>query len=87
MPAHVSVIKAKEISDQEWELLGEDDAIISKIILCEISEKPFRITTQELEFYRQHNLPLPRVHPDIRHTERLVKRPERNLYLRKCDKT
>jgi DNA-directed RNA polymerase subunit M/transcription elongation factor TFIIS len=39
-----------------------------------------------LEFYRKHNLPLPRKHPDIRHEERLKQRPSRELHLRKCDK-
>lgn len=40
----------------------------------------------ELEFYRKHNLPIPRKHPDIRHEERMKLRPGRTLYLRSCDK-
>jgi hypothetical protein len=40
----------------------------------------------ELEFYKKLQLPLPRKHPDIRHTERLSLRPVRTLCLRMCDK-
>jgi hypothetical protein len=47
------------------------DDILKIAITCEVSAKPFRITTQELAFYRKHNIPLPRKHPDIRHTERM----------------
>jgi formylmethanofuran dehydrogenase subunit E len=32
------------------------------------------------------DLPLPRKHPDIRHQERLEKRPKRQLYLSTCNK-
>lgn len=43
-----------------------DDSIIEKVILDEENNKKFRITRYELEFYRKHNLPLPRLHPFIR---------------------
>jgi hypothetical protein len=46
-------------------------------IKCEVSEKPFRIIKQELEFYRKHNLPIPKKHPDIRHLERMKLRNPR----------
>ncbi len=49
-------------------------------------QKPFRIIKQELEFYRKHNLPIPRKHPDQRHLERMVLRNPRKLFDRKCDK-
>lgn len=64
-----------------------DDSISKKILICEVSRRPFRIIQQELNFYRKHKLPLPRKHPDIRHQERLEKRPKRELHLRTCDKT
>jgi len=47
------------------------DDILKTAITCETSGKPFRITPQELVFYRKHNIPLPRKHPDIRHSERM----------------
>jgi hypothetical protein len=43
------------------------------------------IQKAELEFYRKHNLPIPRKHPDMRHEERMKLRPGRTLYLRTCD--
>ncbi|MBP7008063.1 hypothetical protein KBB05_05150 [Patescibacteria group bacterium] len=39
----------------------------------------------EIDFYRKHNLPLPRKHPDVRHEERMKLRPGRTLFLRTCD--
>ncbi len=62
------------------------DDILNRAIECEESKKPFRIIKQELEFYRKHNLPIPRKHPDIRHKERMKLRNPRKLYDKKCDK-
>jgi len=47
------------------------DDILNWAIKCEISKKPFRIISQELEFYRKYNLPIPHKHPDIRHSYRM----------------
>ena len=41
---------------------------------------------QELEFYRQNNIPVPHLHPDERHKQRMALRNPRKLYDRKCDK-
>ena len=62
------------------------DDILNWAIQCEISKKPFRIVKQELSFYRKHNLPIPKKHPDIRHEERMKLRNPRKLFDRKCDK-
>ena len=51
-----------------------------------MTKKPFRIIKQELEFYRKHNLPIPRRHPDQRHLDRMALRNPRKLYERKRDK-
>lgn len=47
------------------------DDILNRAIECEINKKPFRIIKSELDFYRKHNLPVPRRHPDQRHIDRL----------------
>ena len=60
--------------------------VLNWAIKCEDSWKPFRIIKEELEFYRKHNLPIPRKHPDIRHKERMELRNPRKLFDRKCDK-
>ena len=62
------------------------DDILNWAIECEITKKPFRIIKQELEFYRKHNLPIPRRHPDQRHLDRMALRNPRKLYERVCDK-
>lgn len=60
------------------------DDILKKTIKCEISEKPFKITKQELEFYRKLKLPLPNHHPDQRYKDRIAQRNPRILYERTC---
>jgi hypothetical protein len=50
------------------------DEILKTAVKCEISGKLFRIIPQELAFYRKHNIPLPRKHPDVRHAERMALR-------------
>ena len=62
------------------------DDILNWAIVCEITKKPFRIIKPELEFYRKHNLPIPRRHPNRRHLDRMKLRNPRKLYDRKCDK-
>jgi len=47
------------------------DDILNRAIKCEVSEKLFKIISQELEFYRKYNLPIPRKHPDIRYLDRM----------------
>lgn len=61
------------------------DDILNWAIECEDTKKPFRITLQELEFYRKYSFPIPKKHPDIRYRQRLALRNPRNLFERKCD--
>jgi len=82
VPEWTETVKAQDLSDNIDDV---DDEILKKAVICEISGKPFRIVKPELEFYRKHNLPLPRKHPDVRHLERLSQRAPRKLYLRTCD--
>ncbi len=62
------------------------DDILNWAIKCELTEKSFRIIKQEIEFYRKYNLPIPRKHPDQRHSERMELRTSRKLFDRKCEK-
>lgn len=62
------VIKWSELPNTIDEIT---DDILKMAVLCEVSNKPFRITPQELVFYRKHHIPLPRKHPDVRHEERM----------------
>ena len=61
------------------------DDILNWAIECEVTKKPFRIISQELEFYRKHNIAIPRRHPDQRHEDRMKMKNPRKLWERKCD--
>lgn len=60
------------------------DDVLNWAITCEISQKPFKVTKHELGFYRMMNLPLPKRHPDVRHQDRMAKRPPWKLFDRPC---
>ncbi len=60
------------------------DDICTKILVCEKTGKLFKIIPQELKFYREQNLPIPRRCPDERHKERMALRNPRKLWERKC---
>jgi hypothetical protein len=62
------------------------DDITNWAIECDVTKKPFRIVRQELEFYRDMKLPIPRLHPDERHLKRMALRNPRKLWNRKCAK-
>jgi len=70
----------KEYIDNE----KERQEILSGIIKCEVSGKPFKITPTELAFYIEHGIPIPTKHYNIRHKERLTLRNPRKLYHREC---
>lgn len=62
------------------------DSILQETLVCEKSGKNFRITEQELLFYRKHLIPIPRLHPDERYRERLALRNPFTLFKRECMK-
>lgn len=62
------------------------DDILTWAIQCEESNRPFKIIRQELDFYRRHNVPVPHLHPDVRHRQRMALRNPRKLWNRKCAK-
>ena len=53
---------------------------------CKKTGKPFKITHQELKFYRKKGLPIPHLCPQDRHKNRIALQNPRKLYNRKCDK-
>lgn len=62
-----------------------DENILQRVLVCSVSGKLFRITKQELQFYRQQSIPLPRVCQQVRYQERLKLRLPRRLVTRQCD--
>jgi hypothetical protein len=62
------------------------DDVLNWAIECEITGMPFKITEQELKFYRTHGIPIPRRHPNQRHMDRMALRNPRRLFDRNCAK-
>ena len=62
------------------------DNISKQILICEATFKPYKIIPQELKFYRELNIPIPRKCPDQRHKERMALRNPRKLWQRQCVK-
>jgi hypothetical protein len=81
-------IKSSDLPETIQEV---DDKIIDEVIECAEKDSPFsvgayRITPNELAFYKRMDLPLPRVCFDIRHLRRFAKRPGYTVQKRNCGK-
>ncbi|MCX6718351.1 MAG: hypothetical protein NTY81_01970 [Candidatus Staskawiczbacteria bacterium] len=68
-----------------------DDSITNEIIGCihagkckHQCSKAFRMVPQELQFYRQLKIPIPRLCPNCRHGERIEQRNPMKLWHRQC---
>ncbi|MFA6006413.1 MAG: hypothetical protein WC764_01650 [Candidatus Paceibacterota bacterium] len=79
----LNVIKAADLPDN---IRDVTDDILHKAVLCMETGRPFRLTPYELAFYRQHNLPLPRLHPDVRINKLFEFRIPYHLYTDTCKK-
>lgn len=80
IPEWIEILKSENLP----EIFEVEDSILNKVIICEQSKRPFRLIKQELEFYKKYNIPLPRLHPDVRFKNRLAKRAKFDLFLRDC---
>jgi len=61
-----------------------DDDVVNVAIAAEGTDKLFRITKQELAFYRKYNIPLPHKDYEQRHLEREAVRNPEQLWERQC---
>lgn len=62
------------------------DDILKWAIECAETGRLFRIIPQELKFYRENDVPLPRLHPEVRHRNRLHSINPFKTWDRKCQK-
>jgi hypothetical protein len=83
-------IKSEDLPDH---IKDVTDDIVGKVIECshkgECNEQcatAFKITHEELQFYKKMNLPLPRLCPSCRHYQRFRQRSPIKLWHRKCMK-
>nr|MDD3720594.1 hypothetical protein [Candidatus Gracilibacteria bacterium] len=63
----------------------ENEKVV-EIKTCRHCYNQFEITDKNLEFYRKHNLPIPKKHPDQRHLDRISLRNPRKLFDMRCEK-
>ncbi len=70
IPAWSHVLQWNEIATLEL-----SDDVLKNIFICETSWRPFRIVKAEIDFYKKYNIWLPTKHPDVRHRERMNRRP------------
>ncbi|MDD5054675.1 MAG: hypothetical protein PHZ00_00215 [Candidatus Peribacteraceae bacterium] len=77
------IIPANQLPDSIDQI---PDDILNWAIECDATKRPFRIMKQELHFYRQMHVPVPRLHPDERHRRRMALRNPRKLWKRECAK-
>jgi len=82
--------RSEELPDN---ILDVEKDILNEIIACPNKGEQlyqcttaFKIMPDELQFYKQKNLPLPRYCPNCRHYQRLKYRNPMRLYERKCMK-
>ena len=83
VPEAEKIISANQLPVSILEIPND---ILNWAIKCEVTNKPFKIIPQELEFYRKMKLSIPHVHPDERHKRRMAMRNPHKLWGRKCDK-
>jgi len=61
------------------------DSITKEILRCINCERNYKITEQELLFYRKMILPIPRKCFFCRHRDRIIRRGPYKFFIRKCD--
>lgn len=88
-PIVEKIVKWKDLPKQWCKIIKEKkpeilEKILNYAVICETSNKPFRITKQEVNYYIQYNIPLPTKHPDIRYINRVKRKWTRELYLKEC---
>lgn len=78
-------------ADLPTDITAVNEDVLKEIIECEhkgecdeLCSVAFRILPQELAFYQQSKLPLPRLCPSCRHYQRLRQRNPKKLWERKC---
>jgi hypothetical protein len=82
--AVVETIKADDLPDSIHDVTDE---ILKQVILSKSSSKKYKITEQELIFYRKYKIPLPRESFFERHTKRHVIASSFRLFNRRSDKS
>lgn len=75
-------IKPEQIPDSILEI---NSSICSEILTCRLCTKNYNIVQSELDFYKTHNIPIPRSCPDCRYKARIAERPRRSIANMQCN--
>jgi len=62
------------------------DDVLQQTLICAVTKKPYKLTAQELAFYKRQGIPVPAECFFARHARRFSRRTPRNLWLRHCAK-
>lgn len=65
-------------------VIDTSDDITNSILTCSETQKPYKVIPQELRFYREMNVPIPRKSPYQRHLDRIALRNPLYLWNRNC---
>ena len=75
---------------QTYKIPGEisdvPDSVVDEVLTCKSCKKNYRITSNELKFYRHLSLPIPFFCANCRHLRRLKSKNPKNFWERTCDK-
>ena len=80
--------ESKKTTDQSYEIPDDinevDEEVLNQVLTCKQTGRNYKITAPELAFYKKMKLPIPRLHPDQRHFDRMATINPRQLWHRKC---
>jgi hypothetical protein len=65
---------------------GKSGKVADDVVACGGCSKNFKLIPQELKFYKERVLPVPKKCPDCRHLDRIAIRTPRRLWKRGCSK-
>lgn len=84
----------KPIQEYDEKIVGFETAkknineVLESMIICRESHRPFRLQKRELGFLIENHLPIPIIHPQVRHNNRVHEyRAGTILYEGKCAET
>jgi hypothetical protein len=75
-------IKSADLPDDIAD--ADSEKIVGQILACVDCGRNYKLITQELKFYKNLNIPLPRQCSDCRHYQRMKLRNPKNLWLHQC---
>jgi len=61
-----------------------EDSILQETLVCQKTHKKYKIISQELDFYRQNRIPIPREDYASRYQNYIAQRNKRTLFNRQC---